>query len=165
MKEWYLRQTPRDRVIVIAVSVLALISLVYAFVWNPLTTRTATAERAIETKKENLAYIERAVPVLNSSAGSDTGVGLDPELQKLETYQLVNALVNRQQLQPPPDRIEPAGSERTGARVQFSSVPFDQLVKVLAEIELYGFSISSMTVTRKPKEPGTVSARFNVEPI
>ena len=73
--------------------------------------------------------------------------------------------MNRQQLQPPPDRIEPAGSERTGARVQFSSVPFDQLVKVLAEIELYGFSISSMTVTRKPKEPGTVSARFNVEPI
>lgn len=165
MKEWYLRQTPRDRVIVIAVSVLALISLVYALVWHPLTTRTATAERAIETKQDNLAYIERAVPILNSSSGPNTGVTLDAELQKLETYQLVNALVNRQQLQPPPDRIEPAGSDRNGARVQFSSVVFDELVKVLAEIELYGFDISSMTITRKPKEPGTVSARFNVEPI
>jgi len=133
MKEWYLRQTPRDR--------------------------------AIETKTENLAFIQRAVPALNSSAGSNSAVSLDPELQKLETYQLVNALVNRQQLQPPPDRIEPAGSDRTGARVQFSTVPFDELVKVLAEIELYGFSISSMTITRKPREPGAVSARFNVEPI
>jgi len=165
MKEWYLRQTPRDRIIVIAVSVLALISLMYVLVWHPLKTRTAAAERAIETKKENLAYIERAVPVLNSASGPSTGVTLDAELQKLETYQLVNALVNRQQLQPPPDRIEPAGSDRTGARVQFSSVAFDELVKVLAEIELYGYAISSMTITRKPKEPGAVSARFNVEPI
>lgn len=165
MKEWYLRQTPRDRVIVIAVSILALISLVYVLAWHPLTTKTAAAERAITTKTENLAYIQRAVPVLNSSAGSTSGVALDAELQKLETYQLVNALVNRQQLQPPPDRIEPAGSDRTGARVQFSSVPFDELVKVLAEIEIYGFGISSMTITRKPREPGAVSARFNVEPI
>jgi len=165
MKEWYLRQTPRDRVIVILVSVLALISLIYVVVWHPLTVRTAASKRAIETKTENLTYIQRAVPALNSSSGSNSGATLDPELQKLETYQLVNALVNRQQLQPPPDRIEPAGSDRTGARVQFSTVPFDELVKVLAEIELYGFSISSMTITRKPREPGAVSARFNVEPI
>ncbi len=165
MKEWYLRQTPRDRIIVIAVSVLALISLLYVLVWHPLVTRTATAERAIATKKENLAFIERAVPALSGPSGGNSGVTLDAELQKLETYQLVNALVNRQQLQPPPDRIEPAGSDRKGARVQFSTVPFDELVKVLAEIELYGFTISSMTITRKPKVPGTVSARFNVEPI
>ena len=111
-----------------------------------------------------MTYIQEAIPKLtNISPG--TGTGLDPELQKLEAYQLVNALVNRQQLQPPPDRIEPAGSDRQGARVQFSAVPFDQLVKVLAEIELYGYDITTMTITRQTKAPGAVSARFNVEPI
>ena len=164
MKEWYLRQTPRDRMIVLVVGFLTIVSLLYVMVWNPLTTRTETAKRAIETKQENLAYIERAVPILNSQAGKP-GAAIDPELQKLEAYQLVNALVNRQQLQPLPDRIEPAGSDRQGARVQFSAVPFDELVKVLAEIELYGYNISSMTITRQPKAPGAVSARFNVEPI
>lgn len=164
MKEWYLRQTPRDRMIVLAVAALTLISLLYAMVWNPLTQRTATARRAIETKQESLAYIERAIPLLTKQPGSSAGVAVDPELQKLEAYQLVNALVNRQKLQQLPDRIEPAGSDRKGARVQFSAVPFDQLVKVLAEIELYGYDITSMTITRQPKAPGAVSARFNVEP-
>lgn len=164
MKDWYLRQTPRDRLIVLGVGILTLLCLLYALVWHPLTTGTESAKRAIETKQENLAYIQRAIPILNSTV-DPTGAVLDPELQKLEAYQLVNALVNRQQLQPPPDRIEPAGSDRRGARVQFSAVPFDELVKVLAEIELYGYDISTMTITRQVKAPGAVSARFNVEPI
>lgn len=165
MKEWYLRQTPRDRMIVLVVGFLTLVALLFALVWHPLTTRTETAKRAIESKKENLAYIERSIPVLTRQSGGSAGEDVDPELQKLEAYQLVNALVNRQQLQQLPDRIEPAGSDRKGARVQFSAVPFDELVKVLAEIELYGYNISSMTITRQPKAPGAVSARFNVEPI
>lgn len=164
MKDWYLRQTPRDRMIVIGVGILTGLCLLYALVWHPLTTGAESAQRAIATKQENLAFIQGAIPVLNSQS-SQTGTALDPELQKLEAYQLVNALVNRQQLQPPPDRIEPAGSDRQGARVQFSAVPFDELVKVLAEIELYGYDISTMTITRQAKAPGAVSARFNVEPI
>jgi len=163
MKEWYLRQTPRDQLIVVVVGFLALISLLYALVWNPLNTRTSTAKRAIASKQEDLAYIESAIPLLSNQSGT-TDAGVDPELQQLEAYQLVNALVNRQKLQQLPDRIEPAGSDRKGARVQFSAVPFDELVKVLAEIELYGYDITSMTVTRQPKAPGAVSARFNVEP-
>ena len=164
MKEWYLRQTPRDRMIVIGVGILTLLCLLYALVWHPLDTGTETAKKNIATKQENLAFIEQAIPVLRGNQGQ-ASTGLDPELQKLEAYQLVNALVNRQQLQPPPDRIEPAGNDRQGARVQFSAVPFDQLVKVLAEIELYGYDISTMTITRQNKAPGAVSARFNVEPI
>ena len=164
MKEWYLRQTPRDRMIVLVVGFLTVTALIYAMVWHPLTTRTETAKRAIATKQENLAFIQRAIPVLTKQSGQSS-VAVDPELQKLEAYQLVNALVNRQQLQPLPDRIEPAGSDRKGARVQFSAVPFDELVKVLAEIELYGYNISTMTLTRQSKAPGAVSARFNVEPI
>lgn len=164
MKEWYLRQTPRDRMIVLGVGALAVVCLIYVLLWHPLVTGSADAKRAIETKQENLAFIQRAVPALQNQT-TPSSAQIDPNLKQLEAYQLVNALVNRQQLQPPPDRIEPAGSDRTGARVQFSAVPFDELVKVLAEIELYGYTISTMTLTRQPRAPGAVSARFNVEPI
>ncbi len=164
MKEWYLRQTPRDRLIVLGVAALAVVCLIYVLLWHPLVTGSASAKRAIETKQENLAFIQRAVPALQNQA-APSSAQIDPNLQQLEAYQLVNALVNRQRLQPPPDRIEPAGSDRQGARVQFSAVPFDELVKVLAEIELYGYTISTMTLTRQPRAPGAVSARFNVEPI
>ncbi len=40
-------------------------------------------------------------------------------------------------------------------------VEFDKLVAVLAELELYGLEISTLTISRK--NPGTVSARFNME--
>jgi len=162
MKEWYLRQTPRDRVIVIAVGVLVLLGLVYAMVWHPLTTRTETARRAINTKTETLSFIRDAIPVLQRSTNSASS-GLDPNLQQLEAYQLVNALMNQQKLKPP-ERIEPAGSNKKGARVVFVEVPFDELVKVLAELERYGLAISTMSVSRVAKVPGTVSGRFNLEP-
>jgi len=163
MKEWYLRQTPRDRLIVIGVGVLVLLGLLYAFLWHPLTTRTESATRAIATKTETLSFIQKAIPQLrNGNAGSNSA-GLDPALQKLDAYQLVGQLVRRQKMKPP-ERIEPAGSGGKGARVQFSEVPFDELIKTLAEVELYGFNISTLNVSRLPKVPGAVSARINVEP-
>jgi len=164
MKEWYLRQTPRDRMIVVGVSILALLCLLYALVWHPLSSGADNARTTIAAKKDTLEYIERAVPQLRGASQGSTA-SLDPQLQKLEAYQLVNALVNRQQLEEKMDRVEPAGSNGDGARVQFGEVPFDELVKVLANIELYGYTFSSMTLSRKPKTPGAVSARFNVEPI
>lgn len=154
MKDWYLRQSPRDRAIVIIVSVLTVISLLYALAWYPLESRKVRIEQALVTKQETLEFISRAGAQLRASSGN-TVAG---KTSDKAPYLLIDEVIRQAQMDPP-ERVEPSGAN--GARVQFAEVEFDKLVGVLAELELYGLQISTMTISRK--NPGTVSARFNME--
>ena len=154
MKDWYLRQSPRDRMIVMVVAVLAIISLLYALAWYPLQTRKARTEQALISKQETLEFIRRAGAQLRASAGS----AVAGKTSDKAPYLLIDEVI-RQAKMDPPERVEPSGAN--GARVQFGEVEFDKLVAVLAELELYGLEVSTLTISRK--NPGTVSARFNME--
>lgn len=154
MKEWYLRQSPRDRLIIVLLGVLTLVGLLYALIWHPLNTRQLQAERALEAKANTLEFVRRGAAQIK---------GAGPASVQLKTsdkapYLLIDQII-RQARMDPPERLEPSGSN--GARVQFSEVEFDKLVQVIAELELYGLQVSSLTVSRKNQ--GTVSARFNME--
>ncbi len=155
MKDWYLRQSPRDRIIVLAVAVLALISLLYALAWYPLQTRKARTEQALISKQETLEFVRRAGAQLRASAGT---AAVGNKTSDKAPYLLIDEVI-RQAKMDPPERVEPSGAN--GARVQFGEVEFDKLVAVLAELELYGLEVSTLTISRK--NPGTVSARFNME--
>lgn len=155
MKDWYLRQSPRDRFIVIAVGALALVGLLYALAWYPLTTRLAQTKQTLVGKQDTLQFIQAAVPQLRSATGSaDENVRTSDKAP----YLLIDQVI-REASMAPPERVEPSGAD--GARVQFNEVEFDKLVGVLAELELYGLQVSTMTISRK--NLGTVSARFNME--
>ena len=154
MKDWYLRQSPRDRMIVMVVAVLAIISLLYALAWYPLQTRKARTEQALISKQETLEFIRRAGAQLRASAGS----AVAGKTSDKAPYLLIDEVI-RQAKMDPPERVEPSGAN--GARVQFGEVEFDKLVAVLAELELYGLEVSTLTISRK--NTGTVSARFNME--
>ena len=154
MKDWYLRQSPRDRYIVIGVAALTLVGLLYALVWYPMTSRVAQAEQAIISKQETLQFIKQAAVQLR---------GANPDGDQKKTsdkapYLLIDQVI-REASMGLPERVEPSGAN--GARVQFNEVEFDKLVGVLAELELYGLQVSTMTISRKNE--GTVSARFNME--
>ena len=73
-------------------------------------------------------------------------------------YLLIDQVIREAEMSLP-ERVEPSGAD--GARVQFNEVEFDKLVGVIAELELYGLQVSTMTISRKNQ--GTVSARFNME--
>ena len=154
MKDWYLRQTPRDRLIVIAVGTLVIAGLLYALVWYPLQTRLADTRQAIATKGETLEYLQRGAARLAAAGGGER-----EQLQSDKApYLLIDEIIRKAGVAQP-QRVEPSGTN--GARVQFSEVAFDRLVMVLAELELYGLEVSNLTVSRR--EEGTVSARFNME--
>ena len=158
MKDWYLRQTPRDRVIVIAVGALVAAGLLYALLWHPLQTRLENTRRAIASKGETLEFLQRGAAQL-AAAGGAGAAGARRDTDKAP-YLLIDEIIRKAGI-PPPERVEPAGAN--GARVQFSEVAFDRLVMVLAELELYGLEVSNLTLSRK--ERGTVSARFNMEKV
>lgn len=154
MKEWYLRQSPRDRIIVIALAVLTAAALLYALAWYPLQTRHEQLTRTLEAKQDDLQFVRRSVPVLRGASGSV----VQKKTSDKAPYLLIDQVIREAQLEPP-QRVEPSGAD--GARVQFNEVEFDRLVRVLAELELYGLQVSTLTITRKNQ--GTVSARFNME--
>lgn len=154
MKDWYFQQTPRDRLIVIAVGCLVVAGLLYAFVWYPVNDRIARAESAIASKSETLEYLKRGAAQIRASGG----VRQPLRETDREPYLLIDEIIRRSGLEQP-ERLEPSGA--SGARVQFSEVPFDRLVQVLAELETYGLQVSTLTVTRR--ETGVVSARLDME--
>ena len=154
MKDWYLRQTPRDRLIVVVVGLLAIASLFYALVWYPLQSRTASARQAIEAKSETLAFLQGGAARLAASGGA----GGERRQSDKAPYLLIDEIIRKAGVAQP-QRVEPSGAD--GARVQFSEVAFDRLVMVLAELELYGLEVSNLTVSRR--DSGTVSARFTME--
>lgn len=159
MKDWYLRQNPRDRIIVLLVAALAFVGLLYSFVWHPLVTGLDNNRTLINTKRESLQKMQ----VLSSQIKSmgTGGVQLKSDNGK-PPYALIDEVIRAGQIGKP-DRVEPRGAN--GARVQFSEVEFDKLVLVLAELELYGLAVDTMTISRSAKTTGMVSARFNMEKI
>jgi len=154
MKDWYLRQSPRDRMIVVVVGVLTLVSLLYALMWYPLQASKVRTEQALISKQETLEYVARAGAQLRASSGN----AVQGKTSDKAPYLLIDEVI-RQAKMDPPERVEPSGAN--GARVQFGEVEFDKLVGVLAELELYGLEVTTLTISRK--NTGTVSARFNME--
>lgn len=155
MKEWYLRQSPRDRIIVIAVAALTLAVMLYALVWFPLSTKLTQTKQAIADKQDTAQFIGQAAAQLRGASASS---GSERKSSDKAPYLLIDQVI-REAAMDPPERVEPSGAN--GARVQFNEVEFDKLVSVLAELELYGLTVSTLTISRKNQ--GTVSARFNME--
>ena len=158
MKDWYLRQTSRDRLIVLIVGVLAFIGMLYAFVWYPMASGLDNSRMLINSKRETLQKVEVASTELKSLSGAASNPVLDAGNK--ETYSLIDERIRAGGLSKP-DRVEPVGDN--GARVQFSEVEFDKLVLVLAELEQYGLTVDKIYITRSPKTVGMVSAKFKME--
>ena len=156
MKDWYLRQTQRDRMIVVAVSVLVVAGLLYALLWYPVSSRLDSTRRAIETKRDTLQFVSDGGARIQAAGG--VGQGNAVRSSDKAPYLLLDEIVRNAGVTAP-DRNEPAGGN--GARVQFGEVEFDKLVLVLAELETYGLTVSNMTLSRR--DVGLVSARFNIQ--
>jgi type II secretory pathway component PulM len=140
--------------IVVCLGVLTVIGLLYALVWHPLSTRQQQAQQALIGKADTLEFVRRGAAQLKGASAGSTQLKSSDKAP----YLLIDQVI-RQAKMDPPERVEPSGTD--GARVQFSEVEFDKLVRVIAELELYGLQVSTLTISRKNQ--GTVSARFNME--
>lgn len=158
MKDWYLRQTSRDRMIVLIVAGLSLIGIFFAFVWFPISSGIESNRTLINSKRETLQKMEVAGAQLKTMSNSGGAAARDAGGK--ESYSLIDERLRIGGLAKP-DRVEPVGDN--GARVQFSAVEFDKLVVVLADLEQYGLSVDTMSITRSPKAEGIVSAKFKME--
>lgn len=159
MKEWYLRQTPRDQRIVVALGVLVALVAVYALVIHPLMTGLETRRLSVSAKQETLEYMRDSAAQVRRLRGS--GASRSTNSNKA-AYVLLDEAIRAAGLSGAADRVEPAGRNKKGARVQFSQVDFDKLIRMLGTLQTrHGLGATIVTVSRK--DGGLVSARVTLE--
>lgn len=154
-KDWYLRQSQRDRLIVIGLTAFVVMSLAYAVFWLPLTRGLENNRKAIVKNEQTIQRMLVSEAIVKSTKGTAvSGV----KSSNKAPYLLIDDIIRKLQMKNP-DRVEPIGS--TGARVSFTAVEFDKLIMAIAELEEYGLKISTLNVNRK--DVGIVGARFRVD--
>lgn len=154
-KDWYLRQSQRDRLIVVGLTLFVVVSLAYAMFWLPLTRGLENNRKAIVKNEQIIQKMLVSEAIVKSSKGV---VGPGVKTSKKAPYLLIDDIIRKLNMKSP-DRVEPIGT--TGARVNFSAVEFDKLIMAIAELEEYGLKVSTLNVSRK--DVGIVGARFRVD--
>lgn len=155
MKDWYLTKSPRDRMILLGLGALILITLIYVLLIHPLFSGMETRRQNVSNANSNLQLMREGQARVRASGGV---VGNDSLQSDKAPYLLIDDIIRKAGIKLP-ERVEPTGKD--GARVQFSEVEFDKLILVIAELERYGLNVSTLNVSRK--DTGMVSARFNME--
>jgi type II secretory pathway component PulM len=155
MKTWFLRQTARDRSIVMMIVVLVVAALLYALIINPMA-RGLKQNREAVVKNEGI--IQQMLASEAQVKAMKGGASVKQKSSDKAPYLLIDEMISKHGIKTP-DRVEPIGN--TGVRVNFSNVEFDKLMLALGELELYGLQISTINVSRK--QAGLVGARFRVD--
>ena len=160
MKEWYLRQSQRDQQIVIAVAALVLAVLIYAMLIQPLITGLENRRASVASRTDLLSWMSESAAKLQRVRGS--GATNSGKRNDKAAYVLLDESIRNAGLSAAADRIEPAGKDKKGARVQFSQVDFDKLVRLLGTLQSqYGLGISHANISQK--DGGMVSARITLD--
>ena len=160
MKKWYLQQTQRDQHIVIALAVLITAVAIYALLIQPFTSSLENRRVTVGAKNDLLLWMQESAAQLQRARGS-FGAGTGKRSDKA-AYVLLDDSIRKAGLSAAADRVEPAGKDKKGARMQFSQVDFDTLIGMLGALQSqHGLSVTHANISKK--NSGLVSARITLD--
>lgn len=150
MKAWFESLAQRERNIVVAGGVLALLIVAWTFVWAPLRDGALTLDGSVSEKHQLLANLRR-VESLGGPGAAGTSVAPTQSL-----VLLVDQTHRAHGLAGTLSRNQPDGSD--GIRVTFQSASFDELVSWLGALQQsYGVLVESASFDGTNQQ-GIVSA-------
>ena len=160
MKKWYLQQTQRDQHIVITLAVSIAAVAIYALLIQPFTSSLENRRVTVAAKTDLLLWMQESAAQLQRVRGT-----VDPSTGKRSdraNYVLLDDSIRKAGLSTAADRVEPAGKDKKGARMQFSQVDFDTLIGMLGALQSqHGLSVTHANISKK--NSGLVSARITLE--
>lgn len=145
MNEWYAGLEPRERLLLIGASAVALVIVLFVFVLRPLGARTAMLEDAVASKQLLLVDLARAQGVVGSLGTARTTEAMYVLADKTAQAHGVT-LGNRR----------PTGSDELSA--YFDDVPFDALAIWLVTLS-NEHSVRVEQLDARRRERGLVSGR------
>ena len=158
MKVWFEGLAPREQRVVVGGAIAAAAVLLYLLVVEPVAQAFAAREQRIQSLESQVSWMRETAAEVARLQADGGGEALGSSDQP--PYLAVDNALRGAGL-PQPQRLEPDGED--GARLEFESVPFDPLVRIIGRLR----SESGLRVTRarieRLEEPGRVSARLTFE--
>lgn len=151
MKEWFLGLEQRERRVLVAGAIIAVLSILYGGIIAPLYGSVAQRRENVRDHRELLDWMERTaarVPASGARAAGNANTG-NPVTDFTRQTRAAG-------LQPYLRQTRPNGGD--GLRAEFREVPFDDLVRLLATLE----STTGMRVVDASVSPGELPGTGNV---
>ena len=152
MREWLAQRNARERLILVAGVVVAVIIVLWGLIWRPATLGAAELREAVAEKAQFLAGLERA-EAIEPPAGGVRSAG--PTEQSL--IALVESTAQALGLSGTFTRTRPDGIDAIS--VSFSNADFGALLEWLMTLErTHGVSVESASATGA-RDPGFVNGQ------
>ena len=160
MKDWFESLEERERVFVLAGSVIVVLALVYGLAWAPLDKKHAALRADVENWQRSIAEL-RPLRVTGTSSAEPSVTPIAASLQTPIT--IVDQTLRSRGLDIYRRRSQPAGSN--GIRITFEDVAFDELVMWLGDLsEQYEMHVQIASFsTDAQAEPGRTNATVTLE--
>lgn len=160
MKDWFETLDAREQIFVVSGGTVALIALLYAFVWLPL-------DKGHQTLESSVAAWERSLAELRPLKGMQSAGRTPGQSARVNTNQTPVVIVDRslraRGLGRSLKRSQPTTS--SGIRVEFEGVAFDDLVLWLDDLSnQYAMHVAAGSVSTATRAgPGRVNATLTLE--
>lgn len=148
VKQWFLQLTERERILVVAASLVTLLVLFYYLLWSPLNQALESQSAGLENDRKLLVWVQEQASraqMLKSSGQINTFSGSLTQLVN-QTTRSANISVSR--LQPQDEELQ----------VWIDQVPFNALMSWLADLEQRGVVILQSDFS-ETNEDGFVQVR------
>lgn len=160
MMDWFESLESRERLFVTVGAAVVAVALFYALVWVPL-------DKGHTTLLANVANWERSLAELRPLKGLQSASGNATQTQRPGTQQtpvvIVDQTLRARGLDRSLKRSQP--TTRNGIRVEFESVPFDDLVLWLGDLSSqYAMHVASGSLSTASRAgPGLINATLTLE--
>jgi general secretion pathway protein M len=149
LRAWYSQLQPRDQRVVSIGGIILAVIVLFGGVLMPLQTAVSSSKARIETKRQDLAWMQLNAQEIRAAAGQLQVDANEPAVVIVDRTARAAGLTDALR------GTQPSGN---GVRVQIEGGSFDVLVTWLATLDQnYGLAVESITVDRTPK-PGLINA-------
>lgn len=158
IQNWYHGLQQRERQLVLAASVVVIVTIFYLVVWEPIINGVSDQTQKYQSQVDILEWMQGAATEVRSLKA--TGASKRRSNSNQPVSLLVEQSASTAGLKPYVTKLESTSDK--GARVTIDAASFDQILLWLNTLQTrYGISVSSANLDRDDK-PGAVNARITL---
>ena len=159
LRDWFDKLAPRERSLVLAATVFAVVALLYALGIRPLYTGRAQTVDQIQTQRTLLTDIEQVARRFGPQSGKAAPLATTAE----SLVVLIDRSTRERNLGTYLKRNQPEGAN--GVRLRLENAPFDELAEWLGEVQSRQ-GLAAVSASFDPSgEPGRVNSNLVLERV
>lgn len=159
MKDWYMKLSSRERIMVLSASSVTGIFIFYILLWQPVADSYAKTKNNVAMAETTISWMKNAATEINQLRGGTT-LAERPQGKQF-VLGLVDKTAKNAGLGSVLKRVQPEGD--SGVKIWFESAPFDEIINWLDTIQSeHGLVVNEINV-EETDTTGLVNIRVSLE--